>query len=82
MQPDAQLDLTENRIQKRNWGDRILGSARILVVDKGLTQGCVFVLSGLIFKFNFDRGIPSLAAPNQRNGCSKPALLNQAPLNR
>jgi hypothetical protein len=35
MQPNAQLDSTENRARKRNWSDRILGSARIQGVQRG-----------------------------------------------
>src|SRR5260370_36676455 len=34
VQPNAQLDLTENRARKRNWSDRILGNARILGVER------------------------------------------------
>jgi len=63
VQTSAQLDLIENKGQKGNWSDRILGSARIPGVERGTYRVvCFFILSCLIFKSSVDRGIPSLAA--------------------
>jgi hypothetical protein len=62
MQPSAQLDFTENRARKRNWSDRISGSARFLGVQRGDLPDGVFLYVDLIFKSTVERGIPSLAA--------------------
>jgi hypothetical protein len=63
VQARVQLDLTENKGQKGNRSDRILGSARILGVGlRAYRILCLFMLSCLIFKSSVDRGIPSLAA--------------------
>ena len=43
MQPNSQLDFTENRARKRNWSDRMLGSARILGVQRGDLPDGVFL---------------------------------------
>src|SRR6266481_1599783 len=49
--------------RKRDWCDRILGSARIPGAERGVYRVVFFfILSCLIFKSNVDRGIPSLAA--------------------
>ena len=62
-QTECPIHLNTNKGRRSKWSDRILGSARILGVERGTYRVvCFFILSCLIFKSSVDRGIPSLAA--------------------